>query len=184
MDPKQHATAALDVLIPVVDGIRPDQLDVSTPCVKWSVRDLLGHLAGGGHFFAAALRGQPPAAGGPADSGDDAQAAVHAAVDDLVAAMRDHDDVSRPVTLPFGEVPAEAALRIAASDLVVHAWDLARATGQSIDPPTDLVVDSDTQIRGFMSPAYRDGDFFADEVAAPAGASPLQRLVAFAGRQP
>jgi uncharacterized protein (TIGR03086 family) len=185
MDPKQHVSASLAVLTPIVDGVRPDQLDERTPCVKWTVADLLGHLVGGGHFFAGALRGQPmtePPGSAPAPA--DLAVAFHGAVDDFNDAVAGLDDLEVPVEMPFGTMPAGGVLRLAACDLLVHAWDLARATGQPLSPPAALLDETEPTIKGMIAPELRDGDFFADEVAPAAGAGALDRIVAFAGRQP
>jgi uncharacterized protein (TIGR03086 family) len=185
MDPKQHVSSSIAVLLPIVDGVRPDQLHDATPCAKWTVADLLGHLVGGGHLFAGALRGDaPPAEAPPAPAPGELAAALHGAVDDFDDAVRGLDDLERPVTLPFGTMPAGAVLRLAACDLLVHAWDLARSTGQPLAAPAALLDETDTVIRGMIAPELRDGDFFAEEVTPPAGAGPLERIVAFAGRQP
>jgi uncharacterized protein (TIGR03086 family) len=182
MDPKQHVAASLDVLMPVVDGVRPDQLQSPTPCTKWTVADLLGHLVGGGHFFAAALRGAAP--GEPGAPPDDLQKAFHVSAGDFNDAVRGLDDLEVPVTLPFGTMPAGAVLRLAACDLLIHSWDLARATGQPLSPPDALLDESEGVIRGMIAPEMRDGDFFAAEVTPPTGAGPLVRIIAFSGRQP
>ncbi len=183
MDPKQHVSASLAVLTPVVDAVRPEQLTDATPCAKWTVADLLGHLVGGGHFFAGALRGDAPPTEAPPTPAD-LQAAFHDAVADFNAAVGGLDDLDVPVTLPFGVMPAGAVLRLTACDLLVHAWDLASATGQSITPPAALLDETEPTIKGMIAPEMRDGDFFAAEVAPPAGAGALQRIVAFSGRQP
>jgi hypothetical protein len=56
-----------------------------------------------------------------------------------------------------------------------------KATGQSFDPPDDVVAGgratADTIVGGL-----RDGDTFTDEVEPPAGASPIDQLAAFCGR--
>ena len=41
--------------------------------------------------------------------------------------------MDRIVKLPFGEMPAGMAVDIAIFDVTTHAWDLAKATGQSTD---------------------------------------------------
>jgi uncharacterized protein (TIGR03086 family) len=185
MDPKQHVSASLEVLMPVVDGVRTDQLDAPTPCVKWTVADLLGHLVGGGYIFAGALRGDPPPSEAPAAPAPaQLQGALHGAVDDFNDAVGRLTDLEAPVPMPFGTMPAGAVLHLAACDLLIHAWDLARATGQPLAPPVALLDETDTVIRGMIAPELRDGDFFADEVTPPAGAGPLERIVAFSGRQP
>src|SRR4051794_687882 len=59
MEPIAQFDAVIDTLRPVVAGIRQDQLTRATPCAKWTVADLLNHIVGGGHAFAAAFRGTP-----------------------------------------------------------------------------------------------------------------------------
>jgi uncharacterized protein (TIGR03086 family) len=92
--------------------------------------------------------------------------------------------LEQPVELPIGTVPAEVALRIAAGDLLVHAWDLSQATGQPFDPPADFVAEADAFYRMAITADLRDGDVFADEIEVDPGASALEKLVAFAGRRP
>ena len=69
-------------------------------------------------------------------------------------------------------------------DLLVHAWDLARATGQSFDPPASAVEESMQVARMLISSEMRDGGMFAAEVVPGADASAIDRLAAFSGRQP
>jgi uncharacterized protein (TIGR03086 family) len=86
--------------------------------------------------------------------------------------------------LPFGTMPADVALRIAAADLLVHSWDLAKATGQTFDPPADFIGSVDPFYHQFLQPEVRAMGIFAAEVEVPDDASALDRLIAFAGRQP
>ena len=88
------------------------------------------------------------------------------------------------MTLPFATLPADVALRIAAADLLVHAWDLATATGQTFDPPVEFVESVTPFYAEFISPPLREGGLFGAEVDAGADARPIDRLVALAGRQP
>jgi uncharacterized protein (TIGR03086 family) len=90
--------------------------------------------------------------------------------------------MERPIKLPFATLPGKVMLDIAQFDLLVHAWDLAQATGQKFDPPADVVEPAVATAKMIISPEARDGDTFADEVPAPDGATPLQLLVAFTGR--
>ena len=50
----QYHSSALGQLI---EGVKPDQWDNPTACAKWTVRDLVAHLVGGGTMFAASFRG-------------------------------------------------------------------------------------------------------------------------------
>jgi uncharacterized protein (TIGR03086 family) len=173
-------------LVGLANGIRADQLDNPTPCARWAVRDLVGHVAGGLTSCATAFRDGTPVDVTPRPDllGDDPGVAVAAVVDDLNAAIRGPGAMERALTLPFGEIPAPVFLRFLAFDLMMHSWDLATATGQHYAPPEDLISEADAFARDAVAPEMRDGDTFAGEVQAPADASSLERLVAFSGRQP
>lgn len=186
MDAIQQTNAAIDMLTPLVEATRPDQLANPTPCAKWTVADLLNHFVGGGHMFAASLRGTPlDMEGEPGDLlGGDHVAAYRSSIADFRDAITQLGSLEQPAVLPIGTVPAEVALRIAAGDLVVHSWDLARATDQTFAPSDDLVREIDGFYRVAISDELRDGDTFAAVIDLPEDAAPLDHLVAFAGRQP
>lgn len=185
MEPYEQLDRMLPTLEELVRGTRRDQLADPTPCAKFAVRDLLGHLVGGLTVFGAMFRGEDPAAVEGQDLvGDDHTAAFTRAARDFDEAIHAPGALDRTIAAPFGDVPAPAFLRFLAFDGLVHSWDLATATGQSFTPPDDLVAEIDAFARAAVSAEMRDGDTFAAEVAPPPGASPIERLVAFAGRQP
>lgn len=186
MDPIAQFDAVIDTLHPVITGIHTDQLTLPTPCAKWTVADLLAHIVGGGHAFAAAFHGTPVDTDErPTDLlGRDHVAAIDGAIDAFTDAINEPGALDREVTLPFATLPGTAVVQLASFDLMVHGWDLARATGQRYAPPDALVGYADQVGRGFVGAPLRDGDTFADEVQPEAGASPVDRLAAFAGRQP
>ena len=64
----------------------------------------------------------------------------------------------------------------------MHGWDLATATGQHYDPPSEVVAEVDTFARQAIGEDLRDGETFAVATEPPADASQLLRLVAFTGR--
>ena len=186
MNASEQALTAVAVLTPLVHATPASALTNPTPCDKWAVRDLISHLVGGGYVFAAGLRGDTVDPGeAPADLvGDDHVAAYDAAIAAFETALAGTDDLSRPVTLPFATIPADVALRIAAADLLVHSWDLATATGQPFEPPVEFVEAVEPFYKEFIAPPLRDGDTFAEAVIVDDRATPIERLVAFAGRQP
>lgn len=183
-------TAQLDTTIPalgdLVRGVRPDQLDNPTPCAKFRVRDLLGHVVGGLTSSVSALRTGTPVDVTPRPDllGEDPGAAFAAVADDLDNTIGRPDALDRTLALPFGEIPAPVFLRFLAFDLMVHSWDLATATGQRYAPPDELVAAADAFARDAVAPEMRDGDTFGAEVDPSADATPIERLVAFAGRRP
>ncbi len=185
MDPKSQATGAVAILTPLVNGTRADQLDVQTPCSEWKVRDLLNHVIGGGYMFAAGLRGETFDGSAAATDlvGDDHRASFKTSVDGFSAALAVTDDLDQPVSLPFGTLPAVAALQLAAGDLLVHSWDLAQATGQQFDPPVDLVESSYGFFRVAVTDDLRSAGLFGPAVEVEDDAAALNKLLAHSGRR-
>ena len=72
---------------------------------------------------------------------------------------------------------------IAATDQLVHGWDLAVATGQDATMPDDLAEAAFGMVDGRLTPERR-GAAFAAEVPAADGASTQDRLLAYVGRDP
>ncbi len=179
MKPLEQLDELIPLLTKVVGNITPGQLDNPTPCAKFAVRDILSHMVNGGNAFAAAFRGQDAPA---PDTGDDLLGAFGPAMRDLQAAMHEPGALDRTVAAPFGEVPGETFARFVVLDGVVHGWDLSTATGQSYAPPDHLVTEATTFAKGALDP-LRDGDTFASASEAPPSATPIERLVAYTGRQ-
>lgn len=182
------ATTALQQTGPLVteliDGLTPEDREVSTPCEEWTVHDLIGHMCEGGHMIAGGLQGQAP----PDESADflaDGPAAGWAATVAALQAVATPDILEASHQMPFGEVPGEVALSVITADQVVHAWDLARATGQDLDIDDDL-AEWALQTWQVVVPAEgRDeGRGFAAVVPVADDAPATDRLVGYTGRQP
>lgn len=80
-------------------------------------------------------------------------------------------------------LPAEMMGVVALDELVIHGWDLARATGQ----PYDCDPRSAEAIIGWLSAfpdAERPKEAFGPAVTVPDDASPLDRAVGLSGRDP
>ena len=79
-------------------------------------------------------------------------------------------------------LPGDQAALVALDEVVVHGWDLARATGQRLSVRPGDVAACHAFVAGFPAP---EGDGpFGPPVPAGEGAPPLDRLVAATGRQP
>jgi uncharacterized protein (TIGR03086 family) len=113
--------------------------------------------------------------------GEDYKGAFKAAVGKAFAAFSRPGASDEMVKLPFGEMPAGAAMNIAVFDLLTHAADLANATGQRIDDEvllnTALEVGHQTIGEDWRKPGVLD-----PEQPIEAGAPTMDRLLAFAGR--
>lgn len=178
MKPLEQLDQVGPLLAGVVGNITPDQLDNATPCAKFAVRDVLSHMVNGANAFAAAFRGQdaPPPA-----SEADLLSAFGPTLSNLAAAMHEPGALDRTIVAPFGEIKGETFARFVVLDGLVHGWDLSTATGQPYSPPDNLVAEAAAFAKDALEP-LRDGDTFANPTDAPASATPIQRLVAFTGR--
>jgi uncharacterized protein (TIGR03086 family) len=180
----------IDELTELVDGTGDAQLGDKTPCTEWTVRDLLNHIVTGGILF-----GRSAEEGGlsPQDAallqgdnlGADFRAAWRESSQRALAAFGRPGvlDDSTVIPLPFGAMPAPAALHLALFDLTVHAVDLSLATGQ--DRLSAEVLGRALEVGpGVVRPAFRAPGIF-NPVVPVAGDAPLvDRLAAFAGREP
>jgi len=198
-DPRPVYARAVALGGDVIRGVQPGQLRDATPCSEFDVATLLDHLVMVLERTAAVGRGDPAMSVQPvartAGWADAWQAAAHA----NQAAWSD-DALDRKVELPWTSMPGADVLRMYTSEVTVHTWDLATATGQR--PAWDdevLAVSLATMQRELpaegrkemieeamkhMPPGTPATFPFAEAVAVPPGAPPIDRLVAWTGRDP
>lgn len=177
MDPLTQLDQLAPVLGGVIGNLTTDDLDKPTPCANFTVQGVLEHMIGGATAFAAGFRGQPA----PTPALADPLGEIGRALESLIAAMHSPGALDRTIHAPFGDVPGETFARFVVLDGLVHAWDLATATGQPCTPADELVADVDAFARETLDP-LRDGDTFAAATEPPAGAAPIERLAAYTGR--
>ena len=183
MQPTEQLAYILPTLSALVDRIEPMQLADATPCAKFTVHDVLDHMMVGGATFAYAFRGEQAAEiQAPPVYGVVPNAQFRSAMDGLLAAVQSDGAMERTISSPVGEMSGEAFARFVAFDGLLHGWDLATATGLRFEVPPAVVDAVDAFARAAISPEIRDGDTFKDATTPPAGASQIERLVAFSGR--
>jgi len=171
----------------LMQGLSADQLGAQTPCTEWDVRALCNHVVGGAHMFLGALQGgdmPAPGAETPDMVGDDPAAAYQAASDALLAGYSADGALEQIVPMPFGEMPGQVVMSLAMADHLTHAWDLAKATGQSFSPPDELAQAASGVWHQFITPEFRASGAFADEQSVSEGASAVEQLAGFTGRTP
>lgn len=183
-------TSVLDRLAGVVD-VRGDRLAGPTPCTGYTVAELRDHALGWLQFFAAAL--SDPAAASPRPDpqafdlaeGRSAGDVVRHALADIRLAVAD-DVAGQMVTMSSSRMAGDAVLAMALGEYIIHAWDLATATGQPYSAPDAAVGPAREFLEGMVSPQFRgpDSGFFDEEVDVGDDASPLDELLGFSGRDP
>jgi uncharacterized protein (TIGR03086 family) len=171
----------------VLANVTPDQLSDPTACQSWQVRDLINHFVGNSGWFAVSVNtGVAPA---PPET-DFTVGNMVAVYDDGIAQAVDAfgrpEALEKMITLPFGTIPGSVYLGIATTDAFTHAWDLARATGQSTDLDPELAGRLLEGSRLFIQPEFRGEDGtrpFGAEQPAPPYATNADALAAFLGRK-
>jgi uncharacterized protein (TIGR03086 family) len=173
----------------LVVSIRDDQLDERTPCAEYTLADLLDHVLGFTTAFIANAHKQPrpPEASREVDGRllpPDWQAELSKRLDELAAAWRDESAWQGKVSAGGIDMSAEDNALVATEELVMHGWDVARATGQdfSVDDASLSAVDRFMELFGERI-ASGQGPY-GPAVAVPDDASHLDRLLGATGRDP
>lgn len=185
MDPIANFARALDIAHEVFTKVSPDTWGAQSPCADWDARGVASHLIGGAMMVAACVPGgsiDHATLGGDV-LGEDPAASFRKAADEAVAAFRaDPSVLGRTVTMPFGEMPGGMVIGLFTNDAFTHAWDLAKATGQSTDLDPQFAEGVLAAVKGFVTDDFRKPGFFDAEKPAPAGATAADRVAAFLGR--
>jgi uncharacterized protein (TIGR03086 family) len=180
-----------------------------TPDTEWDVRDLVGHVIDGQRVVASVIEEAFAARQGPeggaaqqnalavttvggAGGAGAATGASHELGDDPVGAWEQSSAaavqaLSRPGALD-GEVPSDGgtitALQYgwrAATELTVHAWDLARATNGVDEFPNDLISEVLEHAKTSYDQWY-SSETCAPSIPVPGCADDLIELLALTGR--
>ncbi len=181
-DAREQLARALEATDALVAGVRAEEWDEPTGCPDWTVRELVDHLVGGTRHVAAVLAGEAPPA---EDPGADPLTSYRRAGEALLAAVSEPGVFEKVVTVPAGTLPVPVALHLRLTELLVHGWDLARATGQ---PTTGLPADLAEQELAFSRVQLErlppDRSPFAPPQPIDDAAPAIDRLAALLGRSP
>lgn len=173
----------------VVDAVGDEAWSNPSPCEGWTARDVVGHLV---DWIPAPgfLLGTFGIATAPAPSvGDDPAAAWAAVRDAIQSGLDDPATASRSADCgPLGHQSFENAVAMTViSDVFVHTWDIAQATGIDIALDADELRrqhDTISEVPPAMDAAMRDSGHYGPRLTADADADPLDTVLAFYGRRP
>jgi uncharacterized protein (TIGR03086 family) len=174
IDELVSAEACLAVLQQVLRQVGDADGDRPTPCAEFTVDQLVDHLLDSLVSFGTMAEAELLR-----PSGADLEDTVSILAAEVIEAWRRRglDGMARS---PFGEAPAPVLAGIVSIELLLHAWDLARAVGATITV-SDALADYVAGLAANVVPGAR-GRAFAEEVAAPVDADALTRLAAYSGR--
>jgi uncharacterized protein (TIGR03086 family) len=173
--------AATEPTRAVLRAITDDQLAARTPCADFDVRALLTHLLTWGPTLVGSAYGRSVP---PADSvtGDWRDGLEHH-LDQVVAGWSRPEAWRGTTPMATIELPAATVGGMVVGELVVHGWDLARATDRWPDWPEALLGPLHEEIARTAAQG-REMHVYGPEVPVSAGATTLDRLLGVTGRDP
>ncbi|MEV8017792.1 TIGR03086 family metal-binding protein [Streptomyces sp. NPDC086554] len=183
---------ALEVTEKIVDQVGPEHLSLPTPCAQWSLRQLLAHMTGQNHGFAAAADGEASDASVWADReiDDDPAGSFRASSARVTEAFAREGVLDGEFWLPEvrgGQMfPARTAIGFHFVDYVVHGWDVAASLGvpAPFDDETLAAVLPYAQEVPDGQNRREPGASFRPGLPEPSGERPLDHVLAMLGRSP
>lgn len=163
-----------------VEAVPDDRWDDPSPCEDWRARDIVQHMVDNAQRFYGLVglefRPGPSVEDDPRGAWAHARDTIQRGLDDPEIAQLEYDGQMGKGTLESG------VERFASPDLVIHTWDLARATGgdERLDPEDVHEVFVALQP---MDEMMRRPDVFGPKLEPPPGADEQTQLLAFAGRR-
>jgi uncharacterized protein (TIGR03086 family) len=181
---------AAERMTQLIEATPDEALGAPTPS-GCSVETLIDHISGFARAFVAAAAkdlGELTAQPGAAESVDLEPGWRGRLAEELVALATawDAPDAWEGMTQAGGvDLPGDVAGGVALDELVVHGWDLARATGQPYDCDAETLGAVEAMVREWR--ADDDGEIpglFGPVVPVPAGEPPLHQVLGLTGRDP
>jgi uncharacterized protein (TIGR03086 family) len=192
--PADRFQRAADGFAARIRVVPDDRWTSSSPCPGWTARDVAVHVINEARRILATVRGaEPQALYGvpvvpmgelPAAAPDAELATAFERIStELVEAIDDPVCQRVPLPTPAGPVPFADCVEALPEDVLIHTWDLARATGgdERLDP--DLVAHVHAHLEP-MDEMLRQPWAFGPKVPPPAGADAQTRFLCFVGRDP
>jgi uncharacterized protein (TIGR03086 family) len=179
-------------LADLVGGVPDGLLDAPTPCPAYTLGDLLDHVGGAALAFTGAavkdtgdVTSHAPS-GDVSRLGDDWRTRIPRDLLALAAAWRDPDAWTGMTKAGGVELPGEVAGLVALDEIVVHGWDVARATGQAYDCDTASLEAVLAFVSQFSEPGQEEmrAGLFGPVVEVPEDAPLLDRVIGLTGRDP
>jgi uncharacterized protein (TIGR03086 family) len=177
-------------LAKLVEGVDPQRLDAPTPCPDYTLGDLLEHVGGLALAFTWAARKEFPEGDSQAPAGDasrlpaDWQTTIPRDLLAMADAWRAPDAWTGMTQAGGIDLPGEVAGIVALDELVIHGWDVARASGQDFVADETSLTAIQPFVASFAEPGAGDSELFGAPVPVPDGAPLQDRVIGLTGRDP
>jgi uncharacterized protein (TIGR03086 family) len=178
-------------LADMVARVEDDELARPTPLPAYRLGDLIEHVGGLALAFTAAANKDigspyvgPPPPGDASRLGADWRTRIPRQLGELAQAWRQPGAWAGMTKIAAMDTPAEVVALVAADELAVHGWDVARATGQPYTCEPEVLEAAQSFLAKFASPNAPAGPDlpFGPSRPVPADAPLLDRVLALAGR--
>jgi len=202
-DPRDVLARAMATAVEVIAAVRPDQMELPTPCDDYDVRGLIAHLVAVlDRLEMFGTRGDIGSVGVQSEilADDEWVGRWDTTVHRVLDAWADDSRLDAEMQLPWRRMTGRPALAIYTNELTVHTWDLAHATGQHpawdpevlavsfraihVELPDAARAAMWSEVAAQMPPGVPFAAPFGDAVEVPADAPVVERLVAWNGRRP
>lgn len=170
-------------MIRVVAAIGDERLGDPTPCAEYSVKELIGHVSVGAAAFTAVARKEDGAGAEEIDFGDGWRERLAERLRGLAAAWAAPTAWEGRSAGAGIELPNETWGKISYTEILVHGWDLARATGQPYALPEPALRACWAHVSTFLT-APPIPALWGPPVPVPEDAPLLDRILAATGRDP
>lgn len=178
-------------MVRLIEVISDDQLGLPTPCPDYTVGDLLDHVNSLSLAFVSAANktnevGKRPPMGDAARLGDDWRTRIPPQLAAMADAWRDPEAWNGMTVIGGGDTPGEVTGLIGLDELIVHGWDIARATDQEFQCDDESLEACRSVLVMFAVPGKKiePGAPFGTVVDVPQDAPLLDRVLGLSGRDP
>ena len=166
-----------------VEGVPEGAWENPAPCEGWVARDVVAHLVGWFPPFLESGAGITLPSGPAVE--DDPVGAWRTMSDGVQELLDDPATADRRFSHPqAGDHSLDDAIDMFfLGDVLIHTWDLARATGQDETLDPDEVSGA---LRGMLpfDAALRASGHYGPKIEVPDSADDQTKLIAFTGRRP
>lgn len=185
-DPRHGLAQVVSEVRTLIEGTTAEQLDLSTPCDEFTVKELLDHFVlvmnrlatiGTGEHWSTVMPDDFVLEDGHAD-------AFVEGAHGVMSAWGDASKLGQTFEVPWGELPGAAVLSFYTAEIATHGWDLATATNRALTISDDALGAALFAAKSVPAEGRDDPAIPFDSVVDPGDDAPvLLQIAGWLGRE-